>query len=268
MNTLTNSNKNPLNEYLNIHFLSSWVITKDPLSIARSIKLSLRDSSLHSEWQSKKDFLLYFLKSLEKLKNNERIVIWLSWWNSLKIFYGELKDNFWDIDENLRNKIYFCFLDERVVDFESDYSNYKLCKNLFLDSFVEKWLIKKEQILLPDFSLEDYEINYFLKVKKIDIWLFWVGEDGHTCSLFPNHKLLLDNTYWYLKISDSPKPPKDRITISKSMLEDIKYAFVFFIWESKQVALNNFLDENMSYKNCPAKLILNCENVSLVIKPY
>ena len=266
MNRIQKNDENLLNEYLNIHFLSSWVITKDPLSIARSIKLSLRDSSLHSEWQSKKDFLLYFLKSLEEQKNNEKIVIWLSGWNSLKIFYGELKDNFWKIDKTLRNKIYFCFLDERVVDFESDDSNYKLCKNLFLDELVTKWLIKQEQILLPDFSLKDYEIDYFNKVQKIDIWLFWVGEDWHTCSLFPNHKLLDDDTYSYLKIWDSPKPPKNRITISKSMLEDIKYAFVFFIWESKQEALNNFLDENISYKKCPAKLILNCENVSLVSK--
>ncbi len=214
----------------------------------------------------KNDFLIDFLKSLEEIKNNERIVIWLSWGNSLKIFYQELKNNFWKINETLRNKIYFCFLDERVVGFEDDDSNYKLCKNLFLDELVTKWLIKQEQILLPDFSLKDYEIDYFNKVKKINIWLFWVGEDWHTCSLFPNHKLLEDNTYSYLKISDSPKPPKHRITISKSMLKDIKYAFIFFIWESKQEALNNFLDENISYKNCPAKLILNCENVNLIIK--
>ncbi len=214
----------------------------------------------------KNNFLIYFLKSLEELKNNERIVIWLSGWNSLKIFYEELKNNFWDIEKNLRNKIYFCFLDERVVDFEDDDSNYKLCKNLFLDYLVEKWVIKKEQILLPDLSLSNYELDYFDKVKKIDIWLFWVWEDWHTCSLFPNHKLLDDNSYSYLKISDSPKLPKNRITISKSMLEDIKYAFVFFIWESKQEALNNFLDKNVSYKNCPVKLILNCENVNLIVK--
>lgn len=212
----------------------------------------------------KKEFFVKFLESLKKLKNNDRIVIWLSWGNSLKIFYEEIKNNFWLIDENLREKIYFCFLDERVVSFEDDNSNYKLCKNLFLDSLIENGLLKKENILLPDFILDNYQLDYFQKVKKIDIWLFWVWEDGHICSLFPKHILLEDNTYTYLKIKNSPKPPLKRITISKSMLKDINYSFVFFMWVWKIKALNNFLDESIDYKDYPVKLILNCDNSFLV----
>ncbi len=208
----------------------------------------------------KKQFLQYFLESLEKLKNNKRIVIWLSWGNSLKIFYEEIKNNFWCIDKNLREKIYFCFLDERVVSFEDEDSNYKLCKNLFLDQLIHDGYLQQEHILLPHFTLDNYSQDYFQKVQKIDIWLFWVGEDGHTCSLFPHHILLENKQYTYLKIDDSPKLPLKRITISKTMLQDILYSFVFFMWDTKKQGWKNFLNEKIDYKNCPIKSTLSCQN--------
>ena len=209
----------------------------------------------------KQQFKYEFLNTIQKLKNQNKIVLWLSWWNSLNIFYTDFVNIFSEIDLETRTKIYFCFLDERVVDFEDDDSNYKQLKNLFLNKLIEKWYINQSQILLPDFSLTEYETDYFNQVKHIDIWLFWVWPDCHTCSLFPNHALLSDTTYWYLKISDSPKPPSDRITISVNMLHDTKYAFAFFMWESKIEAYKKFMNEKISVYDCPIKLIKKCENV-------
>lgn len=205
----------------------------------------------------KSSFLKSFFESLEKLKNNDKITIWLSWWNSLKLFYEELKNNFESINKDLRNKIYFCFLDERIVDFSDENSNYNLVKNLFLDELLEKSLVISENILLPDFTLDNCEYDYFNKIQNIDIWLFWVWEDWHICSLFPNHNLLEDEEVWYLRISDSPKFPLQRITVSKNMIKNIDFSFIFFIWDSKKQSLINFLDENINYKSCPAKLVLN-----------
>lgn len=212
----------------------------------------------------KKEFNNHLLNSFKSLKNNDRIVIWLSWWNSLKIFYEDFVNIFEGIDWEIREKIYFCFLDERNVPFDNDDSNYKLVKEIFLDELVKSWFIEQWQILLPDFGLNDYELDYFNKVQKIDIWLFWVWPDCHICSLFPNHELLKNKTYSYLKISDSPKPPKDRITISVSMLQDIKYAFVFFMWESKKIAFDLFVDNSINSSDCPVKLVEQCENIIVI----
>lgn len=112
--------------------------------------------------------------------------------------------------------------------------------------------------------MEDYELDYFQKVRKIDIGLVGVGEDGHICSLFPNHRLLENTDYSYLRIEDSPKPPANRITVSKSMLQSMDTAFVFFMGESKKTALERFLGESTDDHDCPAKLVLGCENVVLV----
>ncbi len=209
----------------------------------------------------KKQFNNYILDCFNSLQNRDRIVIWLSGWSSLNIYYAEFANIFENIDSSLRDKIYFCFLDERVVDFDSIDSNYKLVKELFLAELISKWYVKQTQILLPNFNLNDYETDYFNQVKHIDIWLFWVWPDCHTCSLFPNHALLRDTTFWYLKISDSPKPPSDRITISVNMLYDIDFASAFFMWEGKIEAYNKFMDESVSSDDCPIKLVKNCENL-------
>jgi 6-phosphogluconolactonase len=125
-------------------------------------------------------------------------------------------------------------------------------------------LIKKENIILPDFSLNNVWQDYFNKIKHIDIWLFWVGQDGHVCSLFPWHKILKDESITYINIYDSPKPPKNRITITKNILKQINFWFVFFIWDSKKDALNKFLDQKIDYTGCPVKLIINCKKSFLI----
>jgi len=212
----------------------------------------------------KQEFLVNFLNSLKSIRNNEKIVIWLSGWNSLKSFYGVIKDNFGFIEKEIRDKIYFCFLDERIVDFDHEDSNYKLVKSLFLDYLLKQEYITKDQILLPNFQNSDFLDDYTRKVWVINIWLFWVWEDWHIASLFPNHNLLDNNSNNFLEITNSPKPPPRRITISKKYIENMDFWFVFFMWNWKKDAFNNFLDNTNDYKKTPCKLILNSKNTFVI----
>lgn len=207
------------------------------------------------------DFKKVFISSILQLSSQDRITIWLSGWSSVNHFYSEMENIFFDLDPDIRKKIYFCFLDERVVSISDPESNYFWLKTSLLDSLIHFWYITKDQILLPDFSRDNFAENYYKQVRSIDIWLFWVGPDGHTCSLFPHHELLDDTSIWYLEIHDSPKPPSHRITISQTMLKDIPFAFVFFMGESKKQAYYNFVDTQLPIAECPVKFTQECRDV-------
>ncbi|MEQ1570173.1 MAG: 6-phosphogluconolactonase [Myxococcota bacterium] len=62
------------------------------------------------------------------------------------------------------------------------------------------------------------EARWLAEVGALDVALLGVGPDGHVASLFPGHPLA-SAPGTVLAVADAPKPPPERLTLSRGVLE-------------------------------------------------
>lgn len=160
------------------------------------------------------------------------------------------------------------FADERAVPLDHSDSNYKLLKDELIDKIpegmgkpeihaidlqhlddVQELADQYQEELMRSFAAKDS-----VKLPIFDLLLLGCGNDGHTCSLFPNHELLRESDAWVAAISDSPKPPPKRITLTLPVVtHGIKIAFVA-TGEGKKEILKRIFDSEEG-RNLPCGLV-------------
>jgi len=133
------------------------------------------------------------------------------------------------------------YADERCVPLDHDDSNHRLLREELIDK-IPAGVARPKVYPLDEADIDDaqesadgYEktlVSTFaqrdsVKLPLFDLILLGCGPDGHTASLFPDHALLRVTDAWVLAITDSPKPPSSRITLSLPViLAAAKIAFV------------------------------------------
>ena len=160
------------------------------------------------------------------------------------------------------------FADERAVPLDHTDSNYRLLKEELLDQIpagltrptvrtiddsqlddVQELADRYEQDLVQSFAARDS-----VRLPVFDLLLLGCGPDGHTCSLFPHHALLRESDAWVAPITDSPKPPPQRITLTLPVVtHGLRIAFVA-TGASKQDILHQIFDTDEG-RALPSSLI-------------
>ena len=147
-------------------------------------------------------------------------------------------------------KVYFC--DERYVDLSDADSNYNAVKQNFLSKADG---IKSQNVFTidPTLPLEEAAKVYESKLKsslgngqKIDLLLIGMGPDGHICSLFPGHPLLDVTDRMVAAISDSPKPPPCRVTLTYTAVNAARCAMFIVSGSGKAAVAQRVLEGNES----------------------
>ncbi|CAH1641903.1 unnamed protein product [Spodoptera littoralis] len=77
-----------------------------------------------------------------------------------------------------------------------------------------------------------------------DLLLLGMGPDGHTCSLFPGHPLLDETKLKVAPITDSPKFPPERITLTFPTINKARNCLFAICGSSKAEMIQRILKDN------------------------
>ena len=154
----------------------------------------------------------------------------------------------------------FFWCDERAVAPEDAAPNYGIARSLWLDpANVPKDRIHRMKANAADLEAAAAAYAKILARRlgtpaRLDVALLGVGADGHVCSLFPDHPLLLEKQRWVAAVTDSPKPPPRRLTLTLAALTAADLIVIAAFGESKARVVRAALEDPDS--SLPVALVL------------
>ncbi|KAL6543724.1 hypothetical protein OROGR_010221 [Orobanche gracilis] len=169
------------------------------------------------------------------------------------------------------SKWYIFWADERVVAKSHADSNYNLVKEGFLSKvpIVHSHVHSINDSVTAEQAAEEYEfvIRQLVRTRiisvsqindcpKFDLILLGMGPDGHIASLFPNHPVLNEVDQWVSFITDSPKPPPERITFTLPVINSASNVAIVVTGGGKAEAVHLAVDElSQDCPESPARMV-------------
>jgi 6-phosphogluconolactonase len=167
------------------------------------------------------------------------------------------------------DKVEFFWGDERAVGPDDPDSNYGLAKRLLLDRVpadprrVHRMVAEGGNLEAAARAYEAEMLRALGEPPRIDLLLLGLGAEGHVCSLFPGHPLLHERVRRVAAITDSPKPPPQRITFTMVPLELAGMIIVAGFGDSKAKAIYELIEVTDS--RTPVALAVRAARRSLVL---
>ncbi|PZR07210.1 MAG: 6-phosphogluconolactonase [Archangium gephyra] len=144
------------------------------------------------------------------------------------------------------SRIEFFLGDERLVPLESPDSNYRAVREALPAARIHP--VRTE--LSAEAAATDYAR---LLPDQLDLVHLGMGPDGHVASLFPGHALLHERHAKIAPITDSPKPPSQRVTFTLPTITNAREVWFLVTGEAKKPVANVARTDSTS--QLPAALV-------------
>ena len=177
----------------------------------------------------------------EQNKSSNKLNIALTGGRFGKYFAGELANS-----EIFLNKIRFFQTDERLVSFSDQECIQKMLLNK-LGQFtnLETCFFDLNTSAISSGANMKKNIDE-LNLKKLDIAIMSLGEDGHLAGNFPESKNI-GNEITY--INDSPKPPLKRISFSVEWLAQSDLVLIVALGSDKNEAVRDLISKKSPFSS-------------------
>lgn len=147
-----------------------------------------------------------------------------------------------EMPRSVRRQLHLMWVDERCVDPDDPASNYGAARRQGLvpddcASVLPLWWAGATPDEVMKRTTERFARDYD---SRIDVALLGLGEDGHIASLFPGRSAPHDRAF-VVHVTDSPKPPAERMTMSSALLGEARLCVLLVLGEGKRAALRRVL---------------------------
>jgi len=190
------------------------------------------------------------------LNIQDQVVLAIPGGRSVSGTFSRLKNE--DLDWS---KVHIFMVDERLVTADDPEYNFNLAKEGFVDSLLKEGKLTEDNLhpFIMDSTKQDKGIVHYQQELKdlggrYDVVVLSSGEDGHFGALAPNHHSIRDDAEYFLTMTDSPKPPSERMTMSRTLFLKSAFVLLIFLGEGKKEALRRFQIKD-DYEDCPCRLV-------------
>ncbi len=159
-------------------------------------------------------------------------------------------------------KINFYWGDERCVPPNDSESNYKMANDALLSNLQipasNIFRIKGEND--PKIEADNYSSAILNHIKienslpRFDLIMLGLGEDGHTASIFPIQKSLLNSDKIYAT-AIQPVSGQARITLTGKVINNASAVVFIATGKNKSKVVDEIINQKYNYKNYPASFI-------------
>lgn len=160
------------------------------------------------------------------------------------------------------SRVHFFWGDERYVLSHDPDSNYRMAREALLDHvpvLAENIHRMPTELIRPETAAQDYEKtlrNFWSDLlPHFDLIQLGLGPDGHILSLFPNSPLLREENLLVAVVTDSPKPPSARLTLTLPAINHAAQIHFFVTGAEKAEALRATLEGMRDLQKFPAQAV-------------